>query len=171
MLSLSIVSLSVLCPPSLSLSISPASQTTENPSLFVNWPGSGERIVAKCSAACLSVTFRLFCSAFHQQTKTQPRQIKPSLSQSACLSHRHAVISPPRWSIRREKKSRGDVCVRDYSALFPPRSIKDTILFSAATGSVATKSFTLSAKLQTWPGQTENSIIRSHTETIEREMG
>uniref|UniRef100_A0A4W6BSI3 Chloride channel 2c n=1 Tax=Lates calcarifer TaxID=8187 RepID=A0A4W6BSI3_LATCA len=62
LLCLSVFSVSVVCSPP-ALSICTASQTTENPSLFVNWPGSGKRIVAKCSAACLSLTFRLFCSA------------------------------------------------------------------------------------------------------------
>lgn len=46
------------------------------------WIGQeAERIVAKC----LSLTFRLFCSLH--------KQIKPSFSQSACLSHRHSVAS------------------------------------------------------------------------------
>lgn len=98
-IAVSIYCLCVCSLPPPSLFISPASQTTENLLLLVNWPGSGERIVAKCSSACLSLTFRLFCSALHQQTKTQPWQIKPSLSQSACLSHRHAVISQPHWSV------------------------------------------------------------------------
>ena len=72
LLSVSVVSLPVLRSPPSSCT---ASQTTENPSLFVNWRGSGERIVAKCSAACLSLTFSLFffCSAFYQQTKKPSR--------------------------------------------------------------------------------------------------
>lgn len=112
LLSLSIVTLSVLSPPP-PHSISPASQTIENPSLFVNWPGSGERIAAKCSAACLSLTFRLFCSAFHQRhkIKTQPRQIKPIFSQSACLSHRDTVVSQPLWSIWMARITGMFVCI------------------------------------------------------------
>lgn len=50
--------------------------------LFVNWPGSAERIVAKCGGARPSLTFMPFCSAFHQQTKTQSKQIKPQRSKS-----------------------------------------------------------------------------------------
>lgn len=67
-----------LPPPPLSISVCLTNNWGKKKnSLFVNWPGSAERIVAKCNAACLSLTFRLFCSAFHQQTK---RKKKPSQS-------------------------------------------------------------------------------------------
>uniref|UniRef100_A0A7N8Y6J8 Chloride channel 2c n=1 Tax=Mastacembelus armatus TaxID=205130 RepID=A0A7N8Y6J8_9TELE len=85
LLSLSIVFPFVLCPPP-SLSISAASKTTEKPLLYVNRPGSGERIVAKCSATCLSLTFRRFCSAFHQQTKKKTTKADKAQPLAVCLS-------------------------------------------------------------------------------------
>lgn len=120
LLPLSIVSLSILCPPPF-FSHFPASQTTENLSLFVNWPGSGERIVAKCSVARLSLTFRLFCSMFHSQTqnptktdKAQPLKVCLSVTQEYCsitasLIHRN----------RREEDNHREVSVVDSSTLFP----------------------------------------------------
>lgn len=95
----SIYCLSVCSPPP-PLSISPASQTTtwkkRTCSLWI-----GQEVVRGLllSALLLACLWHLgfYCSAFHQQTKTQPKQIKPSLS--SLLPVCHTVLLQPHWSI------------------------------------------------------------------------
>lgn len=118
LLSLSIVFLSVLL-SLLLFSITPSSQIAkkkkkrEKPSLFVNWPGSGERIVAKCTASRLSLTFRLFCSAFYQQTKKKknnPAKADKAEPLPVCLSVTQMFYLSLASVQTEEKNLRGCLC-------------------------------------------------------------
>lgn len=108
------------------------------------------------------LVFFVLCSTSRQ--KTQPRQIKPSLSQSARLSQTCCYIIT--CLVHKEERNHRDSCVRDYSALFPPYSIQ-TLFFSLSHWICSTQ-ILHPIKWQTWLGQTERSVILSHTKRNER---
>lgn len=131
--------------------------------LFVNWPGSGERIVAKCVAACLPVTFRLLLFCLPPADKTQPKQIKQSLSHSACLSHCSITAS-----LLHMEDGTWDVSMIIVQYIHPKACRLHS--FQAATGPVAPNSFILSNdKLDrnntSHRQQGEQSYSRSYTYT------
>lgn len=120
----------------------------KKPSLFVNWPGSGERIVAKCTASRLSLTFRLFCSAFYQQTKKKnnnPAKADKAEPLPVCLSVTQ-MFYLSLASVQTQEKNHRVVCVHDYSAFFLCLQRAHLILSELPKYLLAPKSVTLSAK-------------------------
>lgn len=87
-LSLSIVFLSVLRTSSFNLACLTNNNLKKKRTCSL-WIGQEVVRGLLLSALLLACLWHLgfYCSAFHQQTKTQPKQIKPSLSHSARLSH------------------------------------------------------------------------------------
>lgn len=173
LLSLSIVFLSVLL-SLLLFSIAPSSQIAKKKEKSPHSLWIGQEVVRGLLLSALPLAcawhlgfFVLPSTSRQKRNTTQPKQIKPRLSQSACLSHRCSISASPR-SKRKKRITRLFVCVI-IAPFSSPYSVH-TSFFQGCQNMCSRPNpspYQPNDKL----GQAANSLIPFHTRSKRKDRG